>query len=143
MHLHCVMHMHYYVYRLVKKILQIDNLKVREDLMILNFADVSLRAESRLTDRSQTTIPASIRDALHLKPGEQIEYSLLPGGQVILSRKDETEGDPVVSQFLNFLENDMGRNPQHIHAVPMDLWSSIKELTAGIEVDLDTPLTDD
>lgn len=35
---------------------------------ILNSADVSLRAESRLTERSQTTIPAAIRDALHLKP---------------------------------------------------------------------------
>ncbi|NMP28373.1 hypothetical protein GW590_16040 [Rahnella sp. SAP-1] len=30
-------------------------------------------------------IPASIRDALHLKPRGNIVYSLLPGGQVILS----------------------------------------------------------
>lgn len=55
--------------------------------MVNNFrmADVSLRAESRLTERSQTTIPAVIRDALHLKPGEYIHYTLLAGGKVIMS----------------------------------------------------------
>jgi antitoxin PrlF len=41
-------------------------------MVTFNIADVSLRAESRLTERSQTTIPASIGDALHLKPGENI-----------------------------------------------------------------------
>lgn len=109
---------------------------------ILNMADVSLRAESRLTERSQTTIPAAIRDALHLKPGEYIHYTLLPGGKVIMSRQEEEE-DPVVSQFLSFLENDMMKNPQNIHQVPEAFWSGIKALTAGVEVDLDAPLTDD
>jgi len=106
-------------------------------------ADVSLYAESRLTERSQTTIPAAIRDALHLKPGEYIRYSLLPGGKVIMSRQEDEQEDPVVSNFLNFLENDMKKNPQHIHAVPVAVWESIKTLTAGVEVDLDAPLTDD
>ena len=54
---------------------------------ILNSAEVSLRAESRLTQRSQTTIPAVIRDALHLKPGEYIHYTLLAGGKVIMLRQ--------------------------------------------------------
>ncbi|MDO6406860.1 type II toxin-antitoxin system PrlF family antitoxin [Pantoea phytobeneficialis] len=109
----------------------------------LNIADVSLRAESRLTERSQTTIPAAIRDALHLKPGEFIAYSLLPGGKVIMSRQEEEEADPVVSQFLAFLENDMKKNPHHIQPVPAAFWTGIQELTAGVEVDLDAPLTDD
>ncbi|WP_437125534.1 type II toxin-antitoxin system PrlF family antitoxin [Escherichia coli] len=38
---------------------------------------------------SQTTIPAVIRDALHLKLGEYIHYTLLAGGKVIMSRQDE------------------------------------------------------
>lgn len=109
----------------------------------INMADVSLRAESRLTERSQTTIPAAIRDALHLKPGEYINYTLLPGGKVIMSRLEEEQDDPVVSQFLTFLENDMKKNPQNIHQVPAALWAGIKALTAGVEVDLDAPLTDD
>jgi len=105
-------------------------------------ADVSLRAESRLTERSQTTIPAAIRDALHLKPGEYINYTLLAGGKVIMSRQEEEQDDPVVSQFLDFLEGDMKKNPQNIHAVPVAFWESINTLTAGVEVDLDAPLTD-
>lgn len=113
--------------------------------MVNNFrmADVSLRAESRLTERSQTTIPAVIRDALHLKPGEYINYTLLAGGKVIMSRNEDEQDDPVVSQFLNFLENDMMKNPQNIHQVPTAFWACIQTLTAGVEVDLDAPLTDD
>ncbi|EJL7720721.1 type II toxin-antitoxin system PrlF family antitoxin [Cronobacter sakazakii] len=110
---------------------------------MLNSADVSLRAESRLTERSQTTIPAAIRDALHLKPGEAIHYTLLAGGKVIMSKKEEEQDDPVVTQFLAFLENDMMKNPQNIAPVPALFWESIKSLTAGVKVDLDAPLTDD
>ena len=106
-------------------------------------ADASLRAVSRLTERSQTTIPAVIRDALHLKPGEHIKYTLLADGNVIMSRKEEEQDDPVVAQFLTFLENDMKKNPQNIHPVPTVFWESIKALTAGVEVDLNAPLTDD
>ena len=106
-------------------------------------ADVSLRAESRLTERSQTTIPAAIRDALHLKPGEVIEYSLLAGGKVIMSKQNNEQDDPVVSQFLSFLERDMMNNPQHIHSIPVEFWSGIETLVAGIDVDLDAPLTDE
>jgi len=106
-------------------------------------ADVSLRAESRLTERSQTTIPAAIRDALHLKPGEYIKYTLLAGGKVIMSRQEDEHDDPVVSKFLSFLEKDMENNPHNIHAVPVSVWQSIKALTAGVEVDLDAPLMDD
>jgi antitoxin PrlF len=113
-------------------------------MMSYNEADVSLRAESRLTERSQTTIPAAIRDALHLKPGETIQYSLMPGGKVVMSRyQGEEHDDPVVNQFLSFLEKDMVKNPQRIQPVTADFWSGIEELTAGINVDLDAPLTDD
>lgn len=105
--------------------------------------DVSLRAESRLTERSQTTIPAAIRDALHLKPGEIIEYSLISGGKVIMSKQQDEQDDPAVSHFLTFLEQDMVNNPQHIQSVPIEFWSGLEKLVAGIEVDLDAPLTDD
>ncbi|WP_380183962.1 type II toxin-antitoxin system PrlF family antitoxin [Kalamiella sp. sgz302252] len=111
--------------------------------MLLNIADVSLRAESRLTERSQTTIPAAIRDALQLKPGEFIDYLLLSGGKVLMSRQSQQEDDPVVGQFLQLLENDMAANPQRIQPVSASLWANIEALTAGAEVDLDAPLTDE
>lgn len=109
----------------------------------LNLTSVSLRAKSRLTERSQTTIPAAIRDALHLKPGETIEYSLLADGNVIMSRQTEPQDDPVVSQFLAFLEKDMRENPRHIYPAPVALWNKINELIANIDIDLDAPLTDE
>ncbi|RAH31483.1 regulator, partial [Pantoea agglomerans] len=40
----------------------------------LTHANISLRASSKLTARSQTTIPAAVRDAMNLQPGENIEY---------------------------------------------------------------------
>lgn len=58
-------------------------------------------------------------------------------------RQEDKQDDPVVSQFLNFLESDMKNNPQNIHAVPVSLWESTKALTAGVGVDLDAPFTDD
>lgn len=109
----------------------------------INPRAVSLRAKSRLTERSQTTIPAAIRDALNLQPGETIEYSLLADGNVIISRQTDSQENPIVSQFLNFLEKDMKENPRHIYPVPVALWNKINELTAGIDIDLDAPLTDD
>lgn len=108
----------------------------------IDSASVSLRAESQLTERSQTTIPAEIRDALHLKPGEYINCTLLAGGKVIMSRQEGKQNDPVVSKFMDFIEDDMKKNPQNIAPLPVVLWEGIKALTAGVEVDLDALITD-
>lgn len=40
---------------------------------------------SKLTAKSQTTIPQPVRRALHLEPGDEIEYEIV-AGQVILTR---------------------------------------------------------
>ena len=41
-----------------------------------------LTTESKVTIRGQTTIPAPVREALKLKPGQDsIHYEILPGGQ--------------------------------------------------------------
>lgn len=40
---------------------------------------------STLTSRGQTTIPKSIRDALHLQPGDRVEF-ILEEDQVVLRR---------------------------------------------------------
>ncbi|HHA1396900.1 TPA: type II toxin-antitoxin system PrlF family antitoxin [Enterobacter hormaechei subsp. xiangfangensis] len=107
-------------------------------------AEIALKAESRLTERSQTTIPASIRDALHLKPGEYLQYSLMPGGVVMLSRADEeTEDDPAIEGFLSFLERDMRENPQNIRPLNANLLTRGLELTAGMDIDIDAEITDD
>ena len=46
-----------------------------------------LTTESKVTIRGQTTIPAPVREALKLKPGQDsIHYEILPGGQVFMCR---------------------------------------------------------
>ncbi|WP_312983740.1 type II toxin-antitoxin system PrlF family antitoxin [Atlantibacter sp.] len=107
-------------------------------------AGVTLRASSKLTARSQTTIPASVRDAMNLKPGEEIEYAVLADGQVLMTRKEaNAEDDPVMESFLSFLANDIQRNPSQIHALDTAFWADVDALTEGVDVDLDAPLNDE
>lgn len=110
----------------------------------INYADVSLRVASKLTERSQTTIPAAIRDALHLKPGEFIRYELLADGQVVLSRQDEDEAqDPVITSFLQFIQTDMQQNPHRLRSLDAAKVARARELTAGMDLDVDAEITDD
>lgn len=102
--------------------------------------DIALEADSKLTERHQTTIPASIRDALHLTGGDRIHYKLLSTGDVLISRYRETEEDHVMQSFLNFLAQDMMNNPQSIK--PLDL-SRGYELVAGMDVNLDDEIIDE
>lgn len=53
---------------------------------------------SKLTSKSQTTVPQPVRKALGLQPGDQLRYEI-SGGQVILSRvePDSLAEDPFAS----------------------------------------------
>lgn len=42
---------------------------------------------SRLTRKSQTTIPRDIRERLGLEPGDRLYFTLLPNGTVIMRAK--------------------------------------------------------
>jgi antitoxin PrlF len=49
--------------------------------------------QSRLTSKSQTTIPAPVRKALGLKEGDLVTYTI-DQGRVILSRAEPVPDDP-------------------------------------------------
>ena len=55
---------------------------------------------SKLTSKAQTTIPAPVRTALRLKPGDQLVYSV-EGDRVILTRSDR---GPIDDPFTTFDE---------------------------------------
>jgi antitoxin PrlF len=59
--------------------------------------------ESTLTDRYQTIIPDPVRKALGLNKRDKICYTIDPDGKVWISRADQTESDPLLGEFLNFL----------------------------------------
>ena len=62
----------------------------------------TLTVESTLTNRYQTTVPESVRRALHLGKRDRICFSLQPNGKVVLTRADNAEVDPFLSSFWIF-----------------------------------------
>ncbi|MFZ9738884.1 MAG: type II toxin-antitoxin system PrlF family antitoxin [Prochlorotrichaceae cyanobacterium] len=99
--------------------------------------------ESTLTDRYQTTIPDPVRKALGLNKRDKICYTIQPDGKVWISRADQTESDPVLGEFLNFLARDMEKNPQHLQAMSSSLLSQVRSLISDVDLDLDAPLLDE
>lgn len=103
-----------------------------------------LEAESRLTDRYQTTVPASVRKALSLQKRDTLRFIIQPDGQVTVTRADDGGAeDPALGSFLNFLATDIAEHPDRIQALDSGLAERIEGLVGNIEVDLDAPLADD
>jgi antitoxin PrlF len=104
----------------------------------------TLEVESTLTDRYQTTVPETVRRALRLGKRDRIHYSIRPGGEVVLSRAEASDGnDPVLSQFLGFLARDIASHPEHLQSVDAGLVYRLQSLIGDIEVDLDAALSAD
>jgi len=104
----------------------------------------TLEVESKLTDRYQTTVPATVRRALKLGKRDKIQYSIRPDGEVVLRRASRTESeDPVLGNFLDFLARDIGSHPERLRLVDTGLVQRIQSLTGAVEVDLDAPLIAD
>lgn len=104
----------------------------------------TLEVESTLTDRYQTTVPETVRRALRLGKRDKIHYTIRPGGEVVMTRAEVSEGDdPVLGQFLGFLARDIASHPERLQAVDADFAQRLQALTGGIEVDLDAALSAD
>ncbi len=102
-----------------------------------------LVSESTLTDRYQTTIPDTVRKALQLKKKDKIRFTIGSDGNVLVSRADVEEDDPVLGDFLAFLSNDIAKNPAQMKPLTADMKIRGDELIAGVEFDIDSPLLDE
>ncbi|MDO2727698.1 type II toxin-antitoxin system PrlF family antitoxin [Escherichia coli] len=107
-----------------------------------------LTTESKVTIRGQTTIPAPVREALKLKPGQDsIHYEILPGGQVFMCRLGDEQEDHTMNAFLRFLDADIQNTPQKTR--PFNIQHSTfniqqgKKLVAGMDVNIDDEIGDD
>jgi antitoxin PrlF len=78
-----------------------------------------------------------------LKKRDKICYTIQPGGQVVISRANPTENDPLLGEFLNFLAQDIKRNPQHLEALSSGLVSRVQSLVSEVDLELDAPLLDE
>jgi antitoxin PrlF len=100
-----------------------------------------LRKVSTITDKGQTTIPKSIRDALGVGYGGRIAFSLDAQNRVYVERDDADEDDPVLDGFLDLMARDMATRPEQAFAeISPALRARMEALTAGGEVDLDAPI---
>lgn len=100
-----------------------------------------LRKVSTITDKGQTTIPKSIRDALGVGYGGRIAFSLDAQNRVYVERDDADGDDPVLDGFLDLLARDMAARPEQAFAeIPPALRARMAALTAGGEIDLDAPI---
>jgi antitoxin PrlF len=97
-------------------------------------------SESTLTDRYQTTVPDPVRKVLGLNKRDRIAYTIGSDGQVTISRVENTNNDPLLEQFLDFLATDIQANPQHVRQVSSDLVARMRSLVGDVDLDLDAPL---
>jgi len=84
-----------------------------------------------------------VRKVLRLEKHDKIRYTIQPDGSVLISRADQTEDDPVLTRFLTFLADDISQNPQNVSAVDYELLNRVRSLVSDVEIDLDSPLSDE
>ncbi|TDP40808.1 AbrB family transcriptional regulator [Idiomarina aquatica] len=106
-------------------------------------AQVALETESTLTDRFQTTVPSSVRQALHLGKKDKIKYAIQADGSVVISRAETPKNDPVLGEFLSFIARDMQVHPERLEPLSASMRDSVNALVEGVEIDLDAPLLDE
>ena len=95
---------------------------------------------SKVTERSQTTLPPAVRTVLGLQPGERIVY-VIDGNEVRLVNASVLEhGDPVLDAFLDFLGRDMVEQPNRIGVFPMSLLEHARAITVGVAIDHNAPI---
>ena len=95
---------------------------------------------SKVTERSQTTLPPAVRTVLGLQPGERIGY-VIEGSEVrLVNASALSQSDPVIDSFLAFLSSDMAENPDRLRVFPASLLERAKELAARVSVDHESPI---
>ena len=97
---------------------------------------------SKVTARSQTTLPSGVRKALGLRPGDQIAYEI-EKDQVVIRKVMAEDEDPALDGFLDLLENDIARHKDRVIFATEGFANYLQELTVGIEVDYDAPIEGD
>lgn len=98
--------------------------------------------ESTITARSQTTLPASVRRVLGLKPGQKVAY-VIEGDQVrLVNPAVDDADDPVIDGLLALIAADVSRRGR-VREVPPELLARARALTRGVTLDHDAPIEGD
>lgn len=68
---------------------------------------------SRITTKGQVTIPKNIRQVLGVKPGDHVEFELLPDQRVLVKPVLATA---VFERYVGYLADIADEDPDHIVA---------------------------
>lgn len=102
-------------------------------------AEASEMLASKVTARSQTTLPSGVRKALGLRAGDRIGY-VIENDQVVIRKLTAEDEDPALDGFLDLLGHDIEHNKDRVLFATSSFASYLEELTAGIQVDYDAPI---
>lgn len=103
-----------------------------------------LKEESTITAKGQTTVPKAVRQALGVDYGGRIAFFVDDQRRVYVEKAPEEMGDPVVDRFLEFLAQDMAKNPgTSVVALPGTLLERVTALVGDMDVDLDAVIDGD
>lgn len=103
---------------------------------------INIEAISTLTERYQTTVPKTVRNALNLEKHDSIQYLIRPNGEVVLTRAAPPEQqDPALGAFLQFLATDITQHPERLQSIDAGLITRLRSLVG--DVDLSAPLSPD
>jgi len=94
---------------------------------------------SRVTSQSRTTLPRQVREALGIRPGEDVLAWEIRGSAAIVRRaaEEQDEEDPALLPFLQLLEQDIAAHPDRLRAIPEGLYRRLLTVTDGLEADSD------
>lgn len=95
---------------------------------------------SKVTARSQTTLPPAVRTVLGIHPGQRVGYVIENKDVRLINASAPEEGDPVLDSFLAFLGNDIAKHPSRIRAFPQALLDRARAVTSGVPIDHDAPI---
>ena len=95
---------------------------------------------SKLTQRSQTTIPKAVKNALRVTAGDEIGYVIEGDSVRLVNVASQAEhDDPMVARFLDLLARDIGQG--NVQALTLQLVEQLKSLAGGVAVDHDAEIT--
>ena len=99
--------------------------------------------KSKLTERSQTTVPTGVREALGLQAGDNVGY-VIKGDYAIIRRveaqSDDEGADPALGAFLDMLERDIQDHPERLRGIPQSLVKRARALVARTGFHADSPI---
>lgn len=96
-----------------------------------------------LTERYQTTVPASVRRALKLSKHDKIVFRVMEDNRVVLERQTVEAEDPELGRFLDLLSADIASGTAHIKPVTAALKDRIESLVGNIDLDLNAKLPEE